>query len=515
MANQEFLSVTEDSGLSIGLATPPPEVLLTPNIGVIGVGGAGGNAVNNMVASELSGVSFFAANTDAQALSKSLVADRLQLGVAITKGLGAGANPDVGKAAAEETADKIKESLNGLHLLFITAGMGGGTGTGAAPVIAKLAKEMNILTVGVVSKPFRFEGARRMRVAEQGIIELQKYVDTLIVIPNQNLFRIAGDKTTFAEAFKIADDVLCQGVRSITDLVMNPGLINLDFADVRTVLSDMGRSMMGTGESSGENRAAEAAERAISNPLLDNTTVKGARSILINVSGGSDLTLSEVDTATERIVAELHPDANIIFGATMNEELQGKIRVSLVATGIDETVKDAAQNISEQPKKPEVKPIEVTPTTVFSAPPVIETVQESTPNLEVDEPALIRTAPSLPNESMLIQPEVVLERTQVNLAVDLPEPPTIPEPALFEEKTPIMPEPVSIDDIPEVREEVDVAAKQGDANVKTVRSSLFDLVPNLMGKRHAPKPAPRKEPKETPLFDLDDNMDLPAFLRRP
>lgn len=512
MVSEEFLSVTEDSGLSIGLATPPPEVLLTPNIGVIGVGGAGGNAVNNMVASELSGVSFFAANTDAQALSKSLVADRLQLGVAITKGLGAGANPEVGKAAAEETADKIKESLNGLHLLFITAGMGGGTGTGAAPVIAKLAKDMNILTVGVVSKPFRFEGARRMRVAEQGISELQKYVDTLIVIPNQNLFRIAGDKTTFAEAFQIADDVLCQGVRSITDLVMNPGLINLDFADVRTVLSDMGRAMMGTGEGSGENRAAEAAERAISNPLLDNTTVKGARSILINVSGGSDLTLSEVDTATERIVAELHPDANIIFGATMNEDLQGKIRVSLVATGIDETVSLSVQNIPDKPKVPEVKPIEVTPTTSFVVPPAVERHEASS---EIEEPTLIQTPPSLPNESMLIQPEVVLERTNVTLAVDLPEPPAMPEPALFEEAAPIMAEPVPVDDVPEVREEVNVAVKRGDANVKTVRSSLFDLVPNLMGKRHAPKPAPKKEPKETPLFDLDDNMDLPAFLRRP
>lgn len=510
MDNEQFLGVVAEDGLEIGLATPPPEVLLTPNLGVIGVGGAGGNAVNNMVLSELSGVSFFAANTDAQALSKSLVADKIQLGVAVTKGLGAGANPEVGKAAAEESADKVKEYLSGLHLLFITAGMGGGTGTGAAPVIAKMAKEMGILTVGVVSKPFRFEGARRMRVAEQGIIELQKYVDTLIVIPNQNLFRIAGDKTTFAEAFKIADDVLCQGVRSITDLVMNPGLINLDFADVRTVLSDMGRAMMGTGEASGENRAFEAAEKAIANPLLDNATIKGARSILINVSGASDLTLSDVDTATERIVAELDPDANIIFGATMDEALAGKIRVSLVATGIDEV--DAPKTVAEKPRIPESKPIEITPTEQAQpAKPVIPTA--SVP--EAEQPPLIQTSPTVARETLFVASETVFERPTSDLAITLTEAPVMPEPALFEEHPPVMPAAAEVADVPEIKDAIDLDVKKGDANVKTGRCGLFDVVPGLIGKvRQAPKPVPKKEKDNSSLFNWDDDMQLPAFLRR-
>ena len=353
--------VMENNDLGLTLATPQPEVLLTPNIGVIGVGGAGGNAVNNMIESGLAGVSFFAANTDAQTLAKSMAADKLQLGVAVTKGLGAGANPEIGKAAAEESIDKIKEALTGLHLLFLTAGMGGGTGTGAAPVVAKLAKEMNILTVGVVSKPFNFEGTRRMKTAEQGIIELQKYVDTLIVIPNQNLYRIATEKMTFADGFKIADGVLCQGVRNITDLIVKQGLINLDFADVKTVLSSMGRSMMGSGEASGENRALEAAEKAISNPLLDNTSVKGAHSLLLNISGGLDLTMDEVMTAAERIREELDPDANIIFGSILDEELAGKIRISLVATGIDDMVNGSVEPVVEKPTVPEIKPVEVIP----------------------------------------------------------------------------------------------------------------------------------------------------------
>ncbi len=511
MDNEQFLGVVEESGLAIGLASPPPEVLLTPNLGVIGVGGAGGNAVNNMVASELSGVSFFAANTDAQALSKSLVADKIQLGVAVTKGLGAGANPEVGKAAAEESAEKVKEYLSGLHLLFITAGMGGGTGTGAAPVIAKMAREMGILTVGVVSKPFRFEGARRMRVAEQGIVELQKYVDTLIVIPNQNLFRIAGDKTTFAEAFKIADDVLCQGVKSITDLVMNPGLINLDFADVKTVLSDMGRAMMGTGEATGDNRAFEAAEKAIANPLLDNSSIKGARSILINVSGATDLTLSDVDTATERIVAELDPDANIIFGATVDERLQGKIRVSLVATGIDEAA--SATTVIEKPQIPVSKPIEITPDIAAQA--AMQPVKPVKPvSPEVEQPVLIQTTPTVMRDNLFVQPEAVLDRPRVELAVTLAEAPTVSNPALFDEKPPVMPVAAPVEDIPVVRPAIDLEGKKADANVKSGRCGLFDVVPGLIGKvRHTPKPTPKKE-EESSLFNWDDNMDLPAFLRR-
>lgn len=512
MDNEQFLGVVAENGLEIGLATPPPEVLLTPNLGVIGVGGAGGNAVNNMVLSELSGVSFFAANTDAQALSKSLVADKIQLGVAVTKGLGAGAKPEVGKAAAEESADKVKEYLSGLHLLFITAGMGGGTGTGAAPVIAKMAKEMGILTVGVVSKPFRFEGVRRMRVAEQGIVELQKYVDTLIVIPNQNLFRIAGDKTTFAEAFKIADDVLCQGVRSITDLVMNPGLINLDFADVRTVLSDMGRAMMGTGEATGENRAFEAAEKAIANPLLDNSTIKGARSILINVSGASDLTLSDVDTATERIVAELDPNANIIFGATMDEALAGKIRVSLVATGIDDV--DEPKEAPQKPRIPEIKPVEITPMDgVQSVRPVLSSVTSVV--TEVEQPTLIQTNPTVAQDTLFVSNDTVLERPTVDLAITVSEDPIMPEPALFEDRPPVMPAAAEVMDIPEVKAPIDLDVKKSDANVKTGRCGLFDVVPGLIGKvRQTSKPAPKKEKEGASLFNWDDDMQLPAFLRR-
>jgi cell division protein FtsZ len=338
-------SVVESAAdtFSIGLAGAAPEVLLTPNIGVIGLGGAGGNAINNMIRAKLNGASFVAANTDAQALMVSLANERIQLGTSLTQGLGAGAQPEIGRQAAEESLDKLKEVFENLHLLFITAGMGGGTGTGAAPVVAKLAKEMGILTVGVVTKPFHFEGRRRMNTAENGIEELAKYVDTLIIVPNQNLFRIARPNTTFAEAFKLADDVLYQGVRSITDLMLTPGLINLDFADVRTVMSQMGRAMMGSGEAEGENRALNAAEKAIANPLLDDSSMKGARGVLINISGGTDLSLVEVDEAAERVREEVDPEANIIFGACCDENLAGKIRVSIVATGIGPVEGDKKQ----------------------------------------------------------------------------------------------------------------------------------------------------------------------------
>jgi cell division protein FtsZ len=307
---------------------------LKPRILVFGVGGAGGNAVNNMVASKLEGVEFLVANTDAQALVHSKASYRLQLGSALTQGLGAGSRPDVGEAAAEESSDEIKRQLEASHMVFITAGMGGGTGTGAAPVIAKLARDMGILTVGVVTKPFAFEGGRRMRIAEEGIEKLKEFVDTLIVIPNQNLFRIANEKTTFAKAFEMADEVLYSGVRGVTDLMVMPGLINLDFADVRTVMSEMGTAMMGMGEAEGERRAIEAAEAAISNPLLDVSSMRGARGVLINITGGMDLTLYEVDEAANKIRQEVDPDANIIVGSTFDERLNGRMRVSVVATGI-------------------------------------------------------------------------------------------------------------------------------------------------------------------------------------
>lgn len=308
---------------------------VAPRISVFGVGGAGGNAVNNMIRSNLKGVEFYVCNTDAQALKQSMAPYKIQLGPTITKGLGAGSKPDVGRASAEEIIGDLDTYFEGLNMVFITAGMGGGTGTGAAPIIAQAARDKGILTVGVVTKPFHFEGVHRMHSADKGIEEMQKCVDTLIVIPNQNLFRIANERTTFAEAFKMADEVLHAGVRGITDLMIMPGLINLDFADVRTVMSEMGKAMMGTGEAEGDNRAIEAAEAAISNPLLDDVSMRGSRGVLISITGGDDLTLYEVDEAANRIREEVDADANIIFGSTFNQEVNGKIRVSVVATGID------------------------------------------------------------------------------------------------------------------------------------------------------------------------------------
>ncbi|MBM3489671.1 MAG: cell division protein FtsZ [Alphaproteobacteria bacterium] len=313
----------------------PEAVELKPRIVVIGVGGAGGNAVNNMIRSGLQGVEFIVANTDAQALKGSTAERKVQLGAAITQGLGCGARPEVGRAAAEETIDTILDHLQGTHMAFITAGMGGGTGTGAAPVIARTCRDSGMLTIGVVTKPFQFEGTRRMQIAERGIEELQKYVDTLIIIPNQNLFRVANEKTTFAAAFQMADEVLHSGVRGITDLMVMPGLINLDFADVKTVMSEMGKAMMGTGEAEGATRALDAAARAISNPLLDDVSIKGAQGVLINIAGGLDLTLHEVDEAANCIRQAVDPDANIIVGSALDDSLNGKMRISVVATGID------------------------------------------------------------------------------------------------------------------------------------------------------------------------------------
>src|SRR5437868_3736998 len=313
-----------------------PEVdELRPRISVIGVGGAGGNAVANMMRADVQGVDFVVANTDAQALNASLADRRIQLGLKITQGLGAGSRPEIGRAAAEETLDEIVASLEGAHMCFIAAGMGGGTGTGAAPVIAKAARDKGILTVGVCTKPFAFEGSRRARSAEAGLSELQQHVDTLIVIPNQNLFRLANSETTFKEAFEMADEVLQQGVRGITDLMVMPGLINLDFADVRSVMSEMGKAMMGTGEADGDNRAIEAAEKAISNPLLDGVSMKGAKGVIISITGGEDMRLMEVDEAASHIKELVDPDANIIWGSAFNNDLGGKIRVSVVATGIE------------------------------------------------------------------------------------------------------------------------------------------------------------------------------------
>ena len=347
--------------MTINLSVPRSSAELKPRITVFGVGGAGGNAVNNMIRAKLEGVDFIVANTDAQALSQSLAERRIQLGLGVTQGLGAGSRPEAGRAAAEEAINELVDALAGTHMVFIAAGMGGGTGTGAGPVIARAAREQGLLTVGVVTKPFHFEGQHRMRIAETGIEEMQHYVDTLIIIPNQNLFRVANERTTFADAFKMADDVLYSGVRGVTDLMVMPGLINLDFADIRTVMSEMGKAMMGTSEAEGDNRALDAAQKAISNPLLDDVSMKGARGVLINITGGPDMTLFEVDEAANRIRDEVDPEANIIFGSTFDESLTGRIRVSVVATGIDAqamaqprpTVISLAQN---RPIRPTVVP---------------------------------------------------------------------------------------------------------------------------------------------------------------
>jgi cell division protein FtsZ len=334
--------------MTINLSVPNPHPVpeLRPRITVVGCGGAGGNAVNNMIRAKLEGVEFVAANTDAQALTQSLAERRIQLGTTVTQGLGAGSRPDIGRIAAEEALEEIIEEIRGSNMVFIAAGMGGGTGTGAAPVIARAAREQGILTVGVVTKPFHFEGAHRMRIADSGIEELEQFVDTLIIIPNQNLFRIANERTTFADAFKMADDVLYSGVRGVTDLMVMPGLINLDFADIRAVMSEMGKAMMGTGEATGDRRALDAAEAAISNPLLDDISMKGARGVLINITGSYDMTLFEVDEAANRIRSEVDPDAFIIFGSTFDDQMEGRIRVSVVATGME-----VAQSLRAQPPK--------------------------------------------------------------------------------------------------------------------------------------------------------------------
>jgi len=338
--------------MTINLSVPQTMQELRPRITVVGVGGAGCNAVNNMISADLDGVDFLVANTDGQALAHSLASRKIQLGSAITQGLGAGSKPEIGRAAAEESLDDVMAELADCNMVFITAGMGGGTGTGAAPVIARAARERGILTVGVITKPFEFEGQRRMTQAEQGIEELQGHVDTLIVIPNQNLFRLANERTTFADAFHMADTVLHQGVCGVTDLMIKPGMINLDFADIRAVMGEMGKAMMGTGEASGETRAIDAAEAAINNPLLDDTTMKGAHAVLINVTGGMDMTLFEVDEAANRIRKEVDPDATIIFGSAFDDKLEGVMRVSVVATGID-----TQTGVMPRP----VKPVAVTP----------------------------------------------------------------------------------------------------------------------------------------------------------
>jgi len=401
--------------MSINLTVPSntetPE--LKPRITVVGVGGAGGNAVDNMIRRELEGVDFIVANTDAQALVQSRAERRVQLGTHLTQGLGAGAQPEIGKAAAEEALEHLLEDLDDVHMAFIAAGMGGGTGTGAAPVIARAAREAGILTVGVVTKPFQFEGTHRMRLAEAGIEELEQFVDTLIIIPNQNLFRVANEHTTFSDAFAMADEVLYSGVRGVTDLIVMPGLINLDFADIRSVMREMGKAMMGTGEAEGERRALDAAEAAIANPLLEDTSMKGAKGVLINITGGEDITLFEVDEAATRIRAEVDQEAHIIVGSAFDKDLQGKMRVSVVATGIDADAARLPQptmlNVTEAVSRPQTPAINTVSTSVIDDP-VSEVIAEEKP-----AETAISSTPGTPLETMM-------EPTAEPLADTVPEP---------------------------------------------------------------------------------------------
>jgi cell division protein FtsZ len=472
--------------MSINLKLPSLNEL-RPRITVVGVGGAGGNAVNNMIQYGLEGVEFVAANTDAQALSMSAAGCRVQMGVSITEGLGAGSRPDIGAAAAEEALDELRSLIEGSHMLFVTAGMGGGTGTGAAPVIARAAKEMGILTVGVVTKPFEFEGQRRMRVANEGIVNLAEHVDTLIVIPNQNLFRIANEKTTFADAFQKADDVLKSGVCCITDLMVKEGLINLDFADVRVVMQNMGTALMGTGEAAGDDRALKAAEAAISNPLLDEVSMRGAKGLLISITGSFDMTLYEVEEAASRVRREVdpesNPDINIIVGATFDHSIEGRIRVSVVATGINAGQQPHVAAAAEAPKRDRL-------TDRIAAPARAEREQPR---------PLARN--ERPNESWQGSGNVTIEprsgKFPVNTAPGRAKAPPAPAPA-FEPQMPTKPirpprRPLTGQDFPELAEHEAAMHGQRDLNLKR-RGGLLDWVTGRGRTGPEPLPGDRQGP---------------------
>jgi cell division protein FtsZ len=421
--------------MTLNLSISSQREELKPRITVFGVGGAGGNAVNNMIDKQLEGVEFVVANTDAQALQQSKAHSRIQMGLKVTEGLGAGARPTVGAAAAEETIEEIVDHLAGAHMCFITAGMGGGTGTGAAPIIAQAARELGVLTVGVVTKPFQFEGAKRMRQAEEGIEALQKVVDTLIIIPNQNLFRLANERTTFTEAFAMADDVLYQGVKGVTDLMVRPGLINLDFADVRAVMDEMGKAMMGTGEATGEDRAVQAAEKAIANPLLDEISLNGAKGVLINITGGYDLTLFELDEAANIIRDKVDPDANIIVGSTLDTSMEGAIRVSVVATGIDATAANRAETPVARrsmaaPLPPQPAPQQYAPQPRAEMPLTMQ-VQQPAPQQYAPQPMAQQPAPmplQNPAPSLFDAPQQSFQ-PQHEAADEMPAPAYRPQPA--------------------------------------------------------------------------------------
>ncbi len=492
---------------------------LKPRITVFGVGGAGGNAVNNMIESRLDGVEFVVANTDAQALMQNAASRRVQMGTALTQGLGAGSQPQIGAAAAEEALPEILDYLAGAHMAFITAGMGGGTGTGAAPVIARAAKEQGILTVGVVTKPFHFEGVRRQQTAERGIDELAKYVDTLIVIPNQNLFRVANEKTTFAAAFAMADQVLYSGVASITELMTKEGLINLDFADVRAIMSEMGRAMMGTGEASGEKRAIEAAEAAISNPLLDDVSMRGARGLLISISGGPDLTLYEVDEAATRIREEVDPEANIILGATFDDTLEGTMRVSVVATGLAQEALSAA------------------PEEIIEEKPVVRSFGYTGRPEGLQQPKIVKPAPMVPRQQPApkIAPPAPQPIMEDEMEAEMDEF-SAPQPAQRSSRIP------AIEDFPAIAQK-QIAAQHSRIehiaeHAARKKKGFFSRLATGLGRqeedeasapqaaapqRAEPKMQPAKparpqahaEPQPAPNQDFDDDqLTIPAFLRR-
>ena len=540
---------------------------LKPRITVFGVGGGGGNAVNNMITAGLRGVDFVVANTDAQALTMSKAERLIQLGAHVTEGLGAGSQPEVGRAAAEECIDEIVDHLSNTHMCFVTAGMGGGTGTGAAPVVARAAREKGILTVGVVTKPFHFEGQRRMKTADMGIEELQKNVDTLIVIPNQNLFRIANDKTTFADAFAMADQVLYSGVACITDLMVKEGLINLDFADVRSVMREMGKAMMGTGEAAGEGRAMAAAEAAIANPLLDETSMKGARGLLISITGGRDMTLFEVDEAATRIREEVDQDANIILGATFDEELEGVIRVSVVATGIDKSALEmsapamaprpaAPKPVQQQPVQQQ-RPVEIRPAAPVQAEaprqadPVAEAIRAAEMNAEMAASRPAATdADFRPQSRLFAQPEpapapVMSQPEPVRAAPQAPQP-VAQAPQMAPAPQPRMPR---IEDFPPVVRAEMEAPHAHDHEERGPMGLLKRLTQGLSRREeeaaHLQPAQPREprlrqpEPRRAPSADAqlyapkrgqldeqgrlsvqpraaqdDDQLDIPAFLRR-
>ena len=508
---------------------------LTPKITVFGVGGAGGNAVNNMIEKALDGVDFVVANTDAQALMQSRSEAKIQMGVKATEGLGAGARPAVGAAAAEESIEQIVDHLVGSHMCFITAGMGGGTGTGAAPIIAQAARELGVLTVGVVTKPFQFEGSKRMRKAEDGVETLQKVVDTLIIIPNQNLFRLANEKTTFTEAFSMADDVLYQGVKGVTDLMVRPGLINLDFADVRAVMDEMGKAMMGTGEAEGETRAIQAAEKAIANPLLDEISLKGAKGVLINITGGYDLTLFELDEAANRIREEVDPDANIIVGSTLDPDMNGMMRVSVVATGIDASVE--GRETPRPPRRPLSEPLTTTVSAeALKAPPAVETPAAT------EFPAAARVAAEVGEEPTLFQdldPQPGSGAVSTASDDDLPPPAYVPQSPAGEFRAeatgPVRPAPGT--PTPEalrrleaaVRKTPDAGSQQAPANPALggahhdkARFGINSLINRMTGhsadhRGGAGRAVPPMQslPQGQPEDDADvDRIEIPAFLRR-